>query len=642
MYRSQLDQVRNGTTDFRERAARILAARRERVAPVAAAVPVNALELAAEVPIVPAVEVVPELGLERLGQHGLAEAIVLAELRPAFFVMDDGIDLSNAVECDATLLTAITGNKARLANVAKGIGRIDLTNHFTLPYAGTGFLIDETLVVTNRHVALVFAERLRSGYRMRKGRFGADMETRLDYRRHLGSILKLRADVSEVLYIARDDEPDFALLRVERLDEAPELTLLGAKRPKPAAGIPLAVVGYPAEDGDRNDRILMDQVFKGQYEVKRLAPGYLTDRDEDNIVLMADYSSLGGNSGSPVIDLEHGEVLGLHFAGRFMENNYAVAADIIEAARMEVLRTVSVPASFGESPTTAASKLAGRNGYDPKFLGDADALVPMPKPGRWADDIAPVEGVNDKVLRYRNFSVVQSISRRLPLVTAVNIDGQQSVVLKRKGDWKLDGRLKAEHQVDNALYASNVLDRGHMVRRRDPGWGEHAQQGEADTFHYTNCVPQHEDLNQKDWVGLEDYVLEAAETRGFRVSVFTGPMFRSSDQRLRAQPGAEDVQIPEEFWKVVVMVNDATGALSATGYVLSHGPMIRHLVESPFVYGSYKTYQVRIALIAAETGLDFGALTAADPLGASLPLEASFQEVARIVEGPASLLLAPA
>jgi len=90
------------------------------------------------------------------------------------------------------------------------------------------------------------------------------------------------------------------------------------------------------------------------------------------------------------------------------------------------------------------------------------------------------------------------------------------------------------------------------------------------------------------------------------------------------------------------MVHAQTGALSATGYVLSHGPMIRDLVESVFVYGSYKTYQVRIALIARETGLDFGALTQADPMGADAASEAVFSAVAHPVDGPQSLRLSPA
>ena len=116
-------------------------------------------------------------------------------------------------------------------------------------------------------------------------------------------------------------------------------------------------------------------------------------------------------------------------------------------------------------------------------------------------------------------------------------------MLKRRGEWRLDGRLHPDHQVGNEVYRRNPLDRGHMVRRRDPDGGDHAQQAEEDTFH-PNCAPQHEDLNQKDWLGLEDDILGAAETRGFRLSVLTGPVFRDSDRHLALQDGAKDVAIP--------------------------------------------------------------------------------------------------
>ena len=39
-----------------------------------------------------------------------------------------------------------------------------------------------------------------------------------------------------------------------------------------------------------------------------------------------DASTLGGNSGSAVIDLETGEAVGLHFAGSYLQANYAVPA----------------------------------------------------------------------------------------------------------------------------------------------------------------------------------------------------------------------------------------------------------------------------------------------------------------------------
>ncbi|TGN51596.1 protease [Paracoccus liaowanqingii] len=624
MFRSQIDQVRHTTPDFEDRAAAILEARRR--------MPQPAGLLAAGA-----------LRPEALGRHGLAEAIVLAQLRPAFFVTPSGIDTADAIEADPRLLALVTGNAALLHAASRGVGRIDLLHHASLPFAGTGFLIDDTLAVTNRHVAAVFAEDLRGGYRMRPGRFGTPMEARLDYHGFVGAETRLHAEVTGILYIARDHEPDFALLRVVPQGDATPLELLGVpplRDRRPA----VAVIGYPAEDGSRNDPDLMDEVFRGRYGVKRLAPGFVSEYSRDAPVLMADYSSLGGNSGSPVVALEDGRVLGLHFAGRFMEANHAVTADVIAAARRGVLTRLpgtalpDMDAPGPEAPVSPGADFAGRNGYDPDFLGTGDLSVPLPGLGPW--QAAPVSDAADGALRYRNFSVIQSAARRLPLLTAVNIDGAQARRLKRRGSWRLDGRLDLAHQIGNELYLRNALDRGHMVRRRDPGWGPGAAEAEGDTFHYTNCAPQHEDLNQKDWLGLEDYILEAAETRDFRVSVLTGPVFRDTDRRLTAQPGAEDVPIPEEFWKIAVMVHADTGRLSATGYVLSQGRMIRPLVESAFVYGSYRTYQLPLARIGAETGLAFGALLEADPLGGP-PGETALADVARIIDGPDSLVLSP-
>ena len=87
------------------------------------------------------------------------------------------------------------------------------------------------------------------------------------------------------------------------------------------------------------------------------------------------------------------------------------------------------------------------------------------------------------------------------------------------------------------------------------------------------------------------------------------------------------------------MVNTKTKKLSAAGYVLSHGRMIRDLIEAPFILGEYKTYQVQIAKIEAETGLDFGRLRQCDPLGAELNPEESFSQIARNIGGPADLKL---
>ena len=151
------------------------------------------------------------------------------------------------------------------------------------------------------------------------------------------------------------------------------------------------------------------------------------------------------------------------------------------------------------------------------------------------------------------------------------------------------------------------------MRRLDPAWGpdiETAKKANDDTFHFTNCTPQHEDFNQNKttWAGIEDYILDNADERDLKASVFTGPVFADDDDMYRG------VKLPRQFWKVAVMVK-ADGSLSATGYVLSQDELIRGLEsEEEFSYGAYKTFQVKVAKVEELTGLSFGTLSAHDPL----------------------------
>ena len=132
-----------------------------------------------------------------------------------------------------------------------------------------------------------------------------------------------------------------------------------------------------------------------------------------------------------------------------------------------------------------------------------------------------------------------------------------------------------------------------------------------DTFHFTNCTPQHHDFNagRTLWAGLENYVLDNADNLKFRVNVFSGPVLAADDEQYRG------VQLPRQFWKVVAMVKQG-GGLSATAYLLSQEELIKGLEVAPeaFSYGAYRTYQVPVQQIEGLTGLSFGSLADADPL----------------------------
>ena len=256
----------------------------------------------------------------------------------------------------------------------------------------------------------------------------------------------------------------------------------------------------------------------------------------------------------------------------------------------------------GREPTTEPAEFEGRAGYTRDFLDGWRIELPKPLPGSpAASDLRALRrGGTGVELKYTHFSVLMSASRRMPMLTAANIEGTEARSLPRISTWSFDGRLDKEDQWGDALYDSNALDRGHMVRREDPVWGAlaEARQANEDTFHFTNSCPQMAGVNQQVWLGLENYVLQHAKADGMRVCVFTGPFFSNEDLEYR------DARVPLAFWKVVAIVTD-DGRPSATAYKVSQE---RELEDLEFVYAGYKTFQISIKQVMNATGIDFGPL----------------------------------
>ncbi|HZG53149.1 MAG TPA: DNA/RNA non-specific endonuclease [Pyrinomonadaceae bacterium] len=255
----------------------------------------------------------------------------------------------------------------------------------------------------------------------------------------------------------------------------------------------------------------------------------------------------------------------------------------------------------GREPETPAEEFEGRGGYDPDFLDGWRIELPLATGAAAADMRQLRRGGSGVELKYTNFSVIMSASRRMPMLTVANINGAESRSVPRINAWSFDGRLDKEDQWGDILYYQNSLDRGHMVRREDPIWGslETARQANFDTFHFTNSCPQMAGVNQVVWLGLENYVLRHARADQMRVSVFTGPFF--TDRDLEHKTGAK---IPLAFWKVVAIVTE-DGRPSATAYKVSQE---RELGELEFVFAGYKTFQISVRQVMNNTNLDFSAL----------------------------------
>ncbi len=586
----------------------------------------------------------PRRGVDPRGSMDAAtEAIVMRVGRPSFVVRSGRVELP----ASGVWLSRLTPDLPSIGKVIPSVGRVEVTGVPDFDWLGTAWLVDENLVVTNRHVAKEFTTRDAAGKPVfASAPLGGTATARIDFLEEFRQTAPAQqVQVLRVVYVAPDGAnfPDVALLELARSDGLPEPLSLSDRDAK--ARDPIATIGYPAFDS-RNGADAIRDYFGEILDVKRFAPGEVMESDPTLPYLLHDCTTLGGASGSPVFERSTGRVVGLHFAGSYLRSNYAVRASALrrviadEWSRSIVpVSPIGVPAGGGgdsEGPSAhGAAFFEGRTGYDEDFLG-AGFRVPLPDYSVHANDAAGVKG-GGQVLRYQHFSVVMSESRRLPRLTAVNIDGLNARRIPRGNDvWFLDDRIARSAQVGNELYQNNEFDRGHQVRREDPNWGvtrEEAVLANEDTFHYTNSCPQHADLNQKEWLGLEDYVLSNTKQEQMRVSVFTGPVLRDDDPKYR------DVRIPREYWKVAVVVDTDTNRAVATGYILSQAGLVRDVIDSEFVFGPYKTYQVAVSAIETKTGLRFGSIARNDPFEARMRSEGRGDGTARRIHNLGDIVL---
>lgn len=277
-----------------------------------------------------------------------------------------------------------------------------------------------------------------------------------------------------------------------------------------------------------------------------------------------------------------------------------------------------------------------REGYKNNFLG-----IPVPFPRPSSKLLKKASRLIDKpgefLLPYHHFSIIHHSIRRLPIVTAVNIDGSLDADIPRKefkndrDVWYRDPRILDELQVGNEFYKGSGFQRGHMVRREDPGWGTSkalAKKANDDTFHFTNCCPQHGELNTQKWNDLEDWILNQKKgvMRDMKMSVFTGPILDDDND-----PTFNGVQIPMSYYKVVAFVND-NGELEATAFVMDQIEATADF-EWEFSFATrFRQEQIAIEELENLTGTSFGPLAEADTFHRfhHERVRAKFEELAEI------------
>lgn len=283
---------------------------------------------------------------------GLEAVIETDGSRPVLFVQDGTIDL-NAPDLQGTLaqrwLGAAETFQEGISRVASAVGAVQLPA-FDNRRIGTAFAIAPGFVLTNRHVLEEIALFDGQGWRWK---YEAEIDFAGEYRRDVQRRFKL-LDVAlwgpnPINRKINFANLDLAVLRVgDGAGDFPEPVSLEATTDRVRVGSagqpPVYVMGFPVEPprarGAPEDRPpdpgyeyeqVLERLFANRFGSKRWAPGLVEAgagqlvADKKSWVLSHDASTLGGNSGSCVVEFhENGErVVGLHFGGRPRIENYA-------------------------------------------------------------------------------------------------------------------------------------------------------------------------------------------------------------------------------------------------------------------------------------------------------------------------------
>ena len=252
------------------------------------------------------------------------EAVIIANgSRPSIKVDDiiDGAEIEWG-EWEQSFIN----HSDNILKVAESVGRINFNGH----HAGTGFVVGPDLILTNHHVLDVFADENEAGeWTFKNG------STEIDFGAHRYNIAKevLLAGPRKNTNVVDFGDTDMALLRCSgSLENFPEPLFLKRSDALMFPQRRFYVLGYPGQPRPgHEDFETLFTLFNFEFGVKRFSPGEIDHTpgfhgdDIRNSVFAHDCTTLGGNSGSAVIELDrHGNgVYGLHFSGAKRVGNYA-------------------------------------------------------------------------------------------------------------------------------------------------------------------------------------------------------------------------------------------------------------------------------------------------------------------------------
>jgi endonuclease G len=595
------------------------------------------------------------------------ETIVLKKGRPVLAVSHDEPQLRFEDAESEVWRERLIKARPVLVPAIRAVGRIELQNHPRLSWVGTGWLVRPDVIVTNRHIAREFGRAGEDGFFFRLGPDRQSMSASIDFLEEFGNPDQRPFRITSILDIADEDEPDLAFLRVEGDGMAPHISLQAGHVDRLQV---VAAIGYPARDSRIPDQLLVEEIFGDIYDKKRLAPGQIIACSDDE--LQHDCSTLGGNSGSVILDISTGQALGVHFAGAFLESNYAVPASTIAdrlqgALNGQPRRRIDAPTfvsrASAQVPVTAQSVAPlGPTASSATATTSVMFMVPVrvsvevgvPQPGLAAagagsgdaldapiteaapEDYRDRQGYQEDFLGPENIIRLPKVVRDADQVLAFTYMGKEETLLRYQHFSVIMNRQRRM-----CFYSAVNIDGKQSRKSTRTSWRTDPRIDKSYQIMY-ECYGSPPKFSRGHMTRREDPVwgTPAQAGRGNSDSMHvtnTTPQMQSfnapvwlglEDYALQnarhdkmkisvftgpilgsKDPVRYQVKIPRSFWKVIAFIHDETGKLTVTGYVASQED---HLPE--FVFSEYDTWQRSLFWIERKAGISFGDLSSHDPL----------------------------
>lgn len=303
-----------------------------------------------------------------------------------------------------------------------------------------------------------------------------------------------------------------------------------------------------------------------------------------------------------------------------------------------------------------------RRGYDPLFLGQeipaptvvATRSAEMYSVGDYQEffnafrdvpaiDVSRFDVEEPMILDYHHYSLAFNKKFYMCMWTASTCDyrpvmRQDTRARRELGgeSWRVDPRVPPDLQLqDRDVYKPGTrIDRGHIVRREDNCWGPAGlatDYANADSYHYTNCTPQHEAFNQENprdngkprehdysalgvrgiWGQFESALESQIKGSGGKAVIFAGPVLKNFlDTR---DWGTGKVPTPRKFWKVIIVPEGPRrdAKLLAYGYIFDQSDVVRQFgltFEEAIDLPKFDRKRETLAEIASVSEVDFPAV----------------------------------